>query len=151
MDNWWKNSVINIVWVRRPPRYCAKVGRGAAKDKSRAFLKSKESFVNIWILQDSIPVSFFSCYTLMISMIMLSIILLSMLKIFAIFPTQNLTGNSLSWLLNFTLTLQTLWNGLESNFFCNPRKAEHASFNGSSNHGAKNIRVFLVENHVFHF
>ena len=59
-------------------------------------------------------------------------------------------GNSLSWLLNCTQTLETVkWVRKWVVIFFNPRKASHISFRGSSNHGAVNVTVFPEEKGPF--
>ena len=61
----------------------------------------------------------FSCYTLMTSLTMLSVILLSMLMIlFSILSVIRhlICGNNLNWLLNLYLIYETLWTGVRSGF-----------------------------------
>ena len=57
----------------------------------------------------------FSCYKLMIFLIMLSVILLSMLMILLSILSvirHLICGNNLNWLLNLNLIYNTLWTGV---------------------------------------
>ena len=59
----------------------------------------------------------FSCYTLMIFVMMLSVILLSMLMILLSILgviRHLICGNKLNWLLNLNLIYETLWTGARS-------------------------------------
>ena len=59
----------------------------------------------------------FSCYTLMIFVMMLSVILLSMLMILLSILgviRHLICGNNMNWLLNLTLIYETQWTGARS-------------------------------------
>ena len=59
----------------------------------------------------------FSCYTLMIFLTVLSVVLLSMLMILLSILSvigRLICGSNLNWLLNLNLICETLWNGVRS-------------------------------------
>ena len=58
-------------------------------------------------------VLYFSYYTLMTFLIILSVILLSMLMILPSTVIRQLIWDNLNWLLNLNLISKTLWTGAE--------------------------------------
>ena len=79
-----------------------------------------EARMNIQLMQEFLKAPFlvlyFSYYTLMIFLNMLSVILLSMLMILSIECVTGhlISSNNLNRLLNFNLIYETLWTGVRS-------------------------------------
>ena len=76
---------------------------------------------NIQLMREFLKTTFlvlhFSCYTLMIFLMMLYMILLSMLMILVSILSATghlICGNNLNWLLNLNLICETLWTGVRS-------------------------------------
>ena len=79
---------------------------------------SQEYLVNTGVrIEGPFFILYFSSYTLMTFLMMLSVILLSMLMILLSTLNVNMRfscGNNLNWLLNLNLIYKTLWTGLGS-------------------------------------
>ena len=87
----------------------------------------------------------FSCYTLMISLMMLSVIFLSMLIILLSILSvigHPICGNNLNWLLNLNLIHETLQNWDKKWLVdFNARKIQLFSFEQSKNNGVTDVKI----------
>ena len=96
----------------------------------------------------------FSCYKLMIFLIMLSVILLSMLMILLSILSvirHLICDNNLNWLLNLNLIYNTLWTGVMLVDF-SAGKSQLVLFDWSNNNGSIGVKMdgsFLEEKSYF--
>ena len=87
---------------------------------------------------------YFSFYTLMIFLTMLSVILLSMLMIPLILSVIRhlICGNNLNWLPNLNLIYVTLWTGVRNGLLINSAgKTQLVSFERSNNNGSIDVKM----------
>ena len=100
--------------------------------------------VKLELLKAPFLVLHFSCYTFMVFLTMLSVILLSMLKIilFILSVTRHLIcRNKLNWSLSLNLIYETLDLGKKWLVDCNTEKTQLVSFDRSNNNGSIDIKM----------
>ena len=86
----------------------------------------------------------FSCYTLIIFLTMLSVILLSMLIILLSILSaigHLICGNNFNWLPNLNMICETLWTGVRSGFLISMLGKLWFSFNRSNNNGSIDVKM----------